>query len=186
MKFESFENKDVDIGFAIKYRILFDCDFDMVFDLVKSCYTKDFYEITDSSKSIYKKAINSGYSIGAFYDNKLVGIMLGMYASDNHFSSLVGDIPEEFNNLDMNNCFELMSSCVHKDYRGYHMEQQMIKHILDNIHASFFWCTAHKDNISSNKSILANGFKLVKKDCTFQYSHKTIYHRNLYYLVQQN
>ena len=92
-------------------------------------------------------------------------------------------MPEALKNLNPDGCFELLSSCVDRKYRGMHLESMMAAYVLNNTKASWFWCTAHKDNVPSIKCITANGFTLAQGGCTFEYPHKTLRDRNLYYKV---
>ena len=153
-------------------------DIDEVFDLVESCYTKDFYEIDERSRSLYYSVLSCGCSIGIYDGSVLIGILI----INRKGLSGLGRTPDRLKGFDSSEAFEFMSSCVRKEYRGSHLESGMVNFAIRNIaNTGWSWCTVHKDNIPSIKCVTSNGFMLAEGNLTFIYPHKTIHNRNLYY-----
>ena len=156
-----------------------------VFNLAKLCTVPDFYIISDKNKEFYEKVASNGLSLAAVEDDKLIGFLL----CEKDTSSLSGFIDsckeiKKLHNSDRWDCgIELMSSCVHPDYRGMHLEQKLISIAIENSISfdknAWFWATTHKDNIPSKKAVMTNRLKLVLEDIEMPYSFVAL-HRNLY------
>ncbi|MBE5898222.1 MAG: hypothetical protein E7279_01310 [Lachnospiraceae bacterium] len=144
------------------------CD---IWDIMQKCYKKDFYQPSD--KEFYYKVLSQGWSVGAFNERKLIGFSLSCFNDT---------VPQRLLDGKYDFChkigLEVMNGAVLPEYRGYGLASEMIKKNLCIAIPcyDFAWVTAHKDNISSCKSIENAGFKCVLENITLSYGK----HRNLY------
>ena len=96
------------------------------------------------------------YIIGAFVDEKLVGVS----SLDYKCGKLIGkiDFPK---NCNTDKLVEIGFNLVHFDFRGHKIMQQLIDVLLEKIRQDGFewvFTKVHKDNIASNKSCFNKGF----------------------------
>lgn len=99
------------------------------------------------------------YVLGAFIENKLVGVSSLDYKCGKLFGKI--DFPEGSNET---NTVEIGFNIVHSEFRGQRIMQQLIDVILKKIEDDKFeWVFAkvHKDNIASFKSFLNKGFDIL-------------------------
>lgn len=101
------------------------------------------------------------YILGAFEDNKLVGVS----SLDYKCGKLLGkmDFPE---NCNTEKLVEIGFNLVHLDYRGNKIMQKLIQQLLEKLKQDGYewvFVKVHKDNIASNKSCYNLGFKLWKE-----------------------
>ena len=154
--------------------------------LMRMCSDTEFYIILDQNIMFYNATAMNGMSLCAVNDDDLlVGVLLCKYSNrdlENYMSHEVLQEIAEQGRLAYG--IELANSCVHPDYRGHHLERDMIAKLIrdektKNLDA-WFWATAHKDNIPSIKSITANGLEMILSDITMMYPAHVCFHRNLY------
>ena len=98
------------------------------------------------------------YIIGAFIDDKLVGVS----SLDYKCGKLIGkiDFPSDCNT---DKLVEVGFNLVHSAYRGNGIMQKLVEFLLEKIKKDGFeWVFAkiHKDNIASKKSCLNKGFEI--------------------------
>ena len=101
------------------------------------------------------------YIIGAFEDDKLVGVS----SLDYKCGKLIGkfDFPSE---CTLENTVELAFNMVHSKHRGKGIMKLMIASLLEKVTADKFewvFSKAHKDNLASSKSLIKNGLVIYKE-----------------------
>ncbi len=101
------------------------------------------------------------YIIGAFIDEKLVGVSSLDYKCGKLLDKI--EFPKD---CDLTKLVEIAFNIVHTDYRGNKIMQEMVCYLLDKIKKDGYkWAFAkvHKNNIASIKSCENSGFEIYCK-----------------------
>ena len=154
-------------------------DVTQLYDLMCSLRVPEFY-LVGENEELYTSWARNGLSVCAVENDVLIGYLLCDNTRNNYLYQFDEVIPA-IKDLYLSNGIELANCAVAKEYRGNRLERKLIQYVLieqsNKSPKTWFWCTAHKDNVASCKSIVESGFDLIVEDINFDSTYK---HRNVY------